>query len=284
MAAPASLTVGSFTLTPILDGYFRLDGGAMFGVVPRTLWERVAPPDARNRIHVAMRAWLVRGGGRTMLIDAGAGGKLDAKTADIYGFDGVPSLDASLAAAGLSAADVDLVIASHLHFDHAGGFTSRGADGVVRPHFPKARYIVRRGEWDDARAPNERTRASYFAENYVPLLEAGCLELVDEDGEVSPGIRMRRTGGHTAHHQMIEIGDGSRTAVFVADLMPTVAHLPLPYIMAYDLYPMETLAFKRAFLREAIEREHLILFEHDPAIAAGYIRVREGRPYIEKAL
>jgi len=284
MAAPGSLTVGSFTLTPVLDGFFRLDGGAMFGVVPKMLWERVAPPDARNRIHVAMRPWLVQRGGRTILIDAGAGGKLDAKTADIYGFDGVPALDASLASAGVSPADVDLVIASHLHFDHAGGFTSRGNDGIVRPHFPNARYIVRRGEWDDAQAPNERTRASYFAENYVPLLEAGCLDLVADDGEVAPGVRVRRTGGHTAHHQMIEIGHGGQTAVFVADLLPTAAHLSLPYIMAYDLYPMETLAFKRAFLREAVEREHLILFEHDPAIAAGYIRVREGRPYIEKAL
>jgi len=281
---PSSLTVGSFTLTPVVDGYFRLDGGAMFGVVPKPLWERISPPDGRNRIRLAMRAWLVRGGGRTILIDAGAGGKLDAKVADIYGFDGVPSLDASLAAAGVAPEEVDLVIASHLHFDHAGGFTSLGADGIVRPHFPNARYVVRRGEWEDARAPHERNRASYVADNYVPLAEAGCLDLVEGDGEVVPGIRLRRTGGHTAHHQMIEIGEGERTAVFVADLLPTAAHLPLPYIMAYDLYPMDTLAFKRAFLREAAEREHLILFEHDPAIAAGYLRVRDGRPYVEQAL
>jgi glyoxylase-like metal-dependent hydrolase (beta-lactamase superfamily II) len=282
--ATGSLALESFTLTPVLDGYFRLDGGAMFGVVPKPLWEKVAPPDARNRIHVALRAWLVQGGGRTILIDAGAGGKLDAKAADIYGFDGVPALDASLASAGVTPAEVDLVIASHLHFDHAGGFTSRGPDGIVRPHFPNARYLVRRGEWDDARAPHERNRASYFAENYVPLAEAGCLELVDDDGEVAPGIHLRRTGGHTAHHQMIEIGDGERKAVFVADLLPTAAHLPLPYIMAYDLYPMETLAFKRAFLREAVEREHLILFEHDPAVAAGYIREASGRWHVERAL
>ena len=281
---PSSLTVGSFPLTPVVDGYFRLDGGAMFGVVPKPLWERISPPDGRNRIRLAMRAWLVRGGGRTILIDAGAGGKLDAKVADIYGFDGVPSLDASLAAAGVAPEEVDLVIASHLHFDHAGGFTSLGADGIVRPHFPNARYVVRRGEWEDARAPHERNRASYVADNYVPLAEAGCLDLVEGDGEVVPGIRLRRTGGHTAHHQMIEIGEGERTAVFVADLLPTAAHLPLPYIMAYDLYPMDTLAFKRAFLREAAEREHLILFEHDPAIAAGYLRVRDGRPYVEQAL
>lgn len=279
-----SLAVGAFTLTPVPDGFFRLDGGAMFGVVPKPLWERTSVPDGRNRIRLAMRPWLVRGGGRTILIDAGAGGKLEAKTADIYGFDGVPALDQSLSAAGVSPADVDLVIASHLHFDHAGGFTSRGPDGRVRPHFPNARYVIRRGEWDDARAPHERNRASYFPENYEPLAEARCLDLVDGDGEVAPGIRLRRTGGHTAHHQMIEIGDGERKAVFVADLLPTTGHLPLPYIMAYDLYPMETLAFKRAFLHEAVERGHLILFEHDPDVAAGYLRHVSGRLHVERAL
>jgi glyoxylase-like metal-dependent hydrolase (beta-lactamase superfamily II) len=268
----------------VLDGYFRLDGGAMFGVVPKPLWERVAPADARNRIRMAMRAWLVREPGRTILIDAGAGGKLDARAAGIYGFDGVPALEQSLAATGVSRDDVDLVIASHLHFDHAGGFTRRHDDGHVVPAFPHARYIVRRGEWEDALAPHERNRASYFRENFVPLADAGLLDLVDEDGEVSPGLSLRRTGGHTAHHQMVEIAGGERTAVFVADLLPTVAHLPLPYIMGYDLYPMQTLAFKRAFLREAVEREHLILFEHDPDVAAGSIREEQGKLRVERVL
>ena len=280
----ASIPWGRFTLTPILDGYFRLDGGAMFGVVPKPLWERVAPPDARNRIRMAMRAWLVRGDGRTILIDAGAGGKLDAKAADIYGFDDVPSLDRSLAEAGLAPGDVDLVVASHLHFDHAGGFTSRDADGSVRPRFPRARYVVRRGEWDDARHPHERNRASYFAENYVPLHDAGVLDLVDEDREIVPGVRVRRTGGHTQHHQIVEIDGGAGTALFAADLLPTAAHLPLPYIMGYDLYPMETLAFKRGFLREALERDYLILFEHDPEVAAGRIRETNGKLRVERVL
>jgi len=279
-----SLTLGSFSLTPILDGYFRLDGGAMFGVVPRVLWQRVAPPDDRNRIRLAMRAWLVRGQGRTILIDAGAGGKLDAKAAEIYGFEDVPSLDASLAMAGVRADDIDLVIASHLHFDHAGGFTMRSADGTARPRFPRARHIVRRGEWDDAMHPHERNRASYFADNYVPLLEAGVLDLIDHDGQVAPGVRVRRTGGHTQHHQIVEIEDGGRTAIFVADLLPTAAHAPLPYIMGYDLYPMDTLAFKRGFLVEAVERDYLILFEHDPEIAAGRLREERGKLYVERAL
>ena len=268
----ASISLGALTLTPVLDGYFALDGGAMFGVVPKPLWEKVAPPDDRNRIRMAMRAWLVRGHGRTLLIDAGAGDKLDAKAADIYGFDRRQDLDHSLAAAGVRAEQIDLVIASHLHFDHAGGFTVRHGDGVLRPRFPNARYSVRRGEWDDARAPHERNRASYFPENYVPLQDAGVLELIDHDQEIVAGVRVRRTGGHTMHHQMIEIASEGQRAIFVADLLPTAAHLPLPYIMGYDLYPMDTLAFKRAFLPEVVADGSLILFEHDPAIAAGYIR------------
>ena len=283
MSAP-SIALGRFTLTPVLDGYFRLDGGAMFGVVPRPLWEKVAPPDDRHRIRLAMRAWLVQGHGHTVLIDAGAGGKLNAKAADIYGFDGVPALIASLAEAGITPGQVDTVIASHLHFDHAGGFTVRDATGQVRPQFPRARYLIARGEWDDARAPHERNRASYFDENYVPIADAGQLDFLEGDGEVRPGIRVRRTGGHTRHHQIVEITSEGRTAVFVADLLPTAAHLPLPYIMSYDLYPMETLAFKRAFLAEAAERGYLILFEHDPAVAAGYIRPDDGRLLVEKVL
>ena len=267
----AALRLGSLELVPILDGYFALDGGAMFGVVPKPLWQRVAPADQRNRIRLAMRAWLVRRGEATVLIDAGAGDKLDAKAADIYGFDGVSSLERSLAEAGVSVDDIDVVIASHLHFDHAGGFTVRDPDGRVRPRFPGARYIVRRGEWEAALAPHERNRASYFAENYVPLRDAGVLHLHDEDAEVVPGVRVRRTGGHTRDHQIVYIESAGETAVFVADLLPTAAHLPLPYIMGYDLYPMETLEFKRGFLAEAVQRSYVILFEHDPTIAAGRI-------------
>ena len=269
-----------FELIPVNDGFFALDGGAMFGVVPKPLWEKVAAPDARNRIRLAMRAWLVRGGGRTVLIDAGCGDKLERKAADIYALERHHSLEHALRDAGESADTIDLVIASHLHFDHAGGFTARAGDTAV-PRFPNARYSIRRGEWDDALNPHERNRASYFAENYVPLADAGLLDFVDEDGAVAPHLTVRRTGGHTQHHQIVLIEAGGKTAVFAADLLPTAAHLPLPYIMGYDLYPMDTLNFKRAFLREAIEREYLILFEHDPEIAAGYIRERQGKLSIE---
>jgi len=272
---------GEFELTPLLDGYFRLDGGAMFGVVPKTLWEKRTAADERNRITMGMRPLLVRGAGPLMIIDAGCGDKLDAKFADIYGFDRRENLDVTMARAGVRAEDIDVVLASHLHFDHAGGFTARDASGIVTPRFANARYLVNAGELEDATHPHERNRASYFAENYVPLREAGVLDLTQDDQVIVPGIRVRRTGGHTRFHQIVYLESAGNTAVFAADLLPTIAHVDVPWIMAYDLYPMDTLDFKRAFIKEAIEREYIIFFEHDPAIPAGYIRQEGRRLYVE---
>jgi glyoxylase-like metal-dependent hydrolase (beta-lactamase superfamily II) len=277
------ISFGEFDLQSLSDGFFALDGGAMFGVVPKPLWERVAPADSRNRIRMGMRPLLVRTAGQTLLIDAGVGDKMDGKTADIYGLDRARHLDHALAAAGVAPADIDIVLATHLHFDHAGGFTCRDADGRPRPRFPRARYIIRRGEWDDAHHAHERNRASYLGENYDPLLDAAVLTFVEGDEEIVPGVRVRRTGGHTAHHQIVTIESGGRTAVFAADLLPTTAHLPLPWIMGYDLYPMETLAFKRTFLKEAIAHEYLIFFEHDPVLAVGYLREKDGKVIVEPA-
>jgi glyoxylase-like metal-dependent hydrolase (beta-lactamase superfamily II) len=277
----ALMKLGDFELTSLFDGFFRLDGGAMFGVVPKTLWEKRIPADEKNRIALAMRPLLVRGNGMTMIIDAGIGDKMDAKSTSIYAIDRSRHLDHSLADAGLDATGIDLVLASHLHFDHAGGFTTRGAAGKLTPRFPRARYVARTGEWEDATHPHERNRASYLQENFVPLMNAGVLDLVAGDDAIAPGIRVVRTGGHTMHHQIVMIESGKRTAVFAADLIPTSAHVDEPWIMSYDLYPMDTLAFKRTFLREAIEREYLIVFEHDPVVTAGYIRERDGRKYVE---
>ncbi len=274
------MRLGDFELTPLSDGGFRLDGGAMFGVVPKPLWERRAPADEKNRISLGMRPLLVRTATERILIDAGCGDKMSAKDAGIYGFDRALNLEHSLAAAGLSAADIDVVIASHLHFDHAGGFTAV-VDGQIRPRFPNARYKIRRGEYEDATHPHERNRASYFTENYVPLVEAGVVDFIEGDGEVRPGVSVWRTGGHTRHHQLIKIESGGRTAVFTGDLMPTAAHVDEPWIMAYDLYPMDTLAFKRAFVREAIAGEYVIFFEHDPVMAAGVIREEAGKKRVE---
>ena len=212
-----------------------------------------------------------------MIIDAGLGDKENEKFIDIYGVERARHLDHALAEAGLTAEDIDIVLATHLHFDHAGGFTKRDATGRLRPRFPRAQYIVRRGEWEDATHPNDRNRASYLFDNYVPLAEAGVLHLVDDDLTIMPGVKVRRTGGHTMHHQMVLIESGGKTAAFVADMMPTIAHLSEPWIMGYDLYPMDTLAAKKAFLPEAIAQNMLIFFEHDPAVAAGHIREQDGK-------
>jgi glyoxylase-like metal-dependent hydrolase (beta-lactamase superfamily II) len=277
-------TLGNLELVSVSDGFLRLDGGSMFGVVPKPLWEKRAPADDRNRITLAMRCLLVRGGARTMLIDAGLGDKDDEKFHDIYGVDRSRNLDHALAEAGVSPEDIDVVLASHLHFDHAGGFTVRDAQRRVKPRFPRAQYIVRRGEWEDALHPNARNRASYINDNYVPLADAGVLQMIDEDSTIMPGVRARRTGGHTAHHQLIEIESGGKTAAFVADLLPTTAHLPDAWIMGFDLFPLETLSAKQRFLADAVSRRTLVFFEHDPATAAGYIRMEKGRASVEPAL
>jgi glyoxylase-like metal-dependent hydrolase (beta-lactamase superfamily II) len=275
-----TLRLGALELVPLSDGFFGLDGGAMFGVVPKPLWERRAPADARNRIRLGLRPLLVRAGSQQILIDAGIGDKMGPKDADIYAVDRRRHLEHALAGAGTSATEIHMVIASHLHFDHVGGLTVRERD-TLRPRFPRARHLVRRGEWEDATHTHERNRASYLAENFVPLDEAGLVEFIEEDGELVAGIRATRTGGHTAHHQIIRLTSGGRTAVFAADLIPTTAHVDLPWIMGYDLYPMETLAYKRRFLREAIDGEYVIFFEHDPRMSAGIIRQQGNRMVVE---
>jgi methylmalonyl-CoA epimerase len=269
-------TVGDLELISLSDGFFRLDGGSMFGVVPKTMWSQKAPPDERNRILLAMRPLVVRGA-RTMIIDAGMGDKETDKFHDIYGVDRSRHLDHTLAEAGLAPEDIEIVLATHLHFDHAGGFTVRDANGRARPRFPRAQYIVRRGEWNDATQPNARTRASYLLDNYVPLADAGVLQLVDDDHTIMPGVKVRRTGGHTPHHQMVVMESGGKTAAFVADLIPTTVHLPDVWVMGYDLFPLDSMAAKQRFVAEAIEKRILVFFEHDPAITAGYLQEEGGR-------
>jgi glyoxylase-like metal-dependent hydrolase (beta-lactamase superfamily II) len=198
----------------------------------------------------------------------------------MYGLDRTEHLELSLARVGVTAREIDVVIATHLHLDHAGGFT-RLVDGVLGPTFPNARYVVRRGEWEDATHPHERSRASYLSENFLPIAQAGLLDLIDDDLDVAPGIRAVRTGGHTHHHQIVRLESGGRTAVFAGDLIPTAAHIDAAWIMGYDLYPMDTLAYKRALLREAIAGEYVIFFEHDPTLAAGLVRREHGRTRVE---
>ncbi|NOT24665.1 MAG: methylmalonyl-CoA epimerase [Acidobacteria bacterium] len=288
-AAPAaSLTakriqLGDLSLVSLHDGLFRLDGGAMFGVIPRPLWETQMAPDNRNRIVMGMRPLVIEAGWGRMMIDCGLGNKMDAKSVEIYAIDRTRHLAHALADVGLGAASIDVVLATHLHFDHIGGATTR-VEGAVVPAFPKARYVIRAAEWEDAVHPHERSRASYLKDDFIPLKDAGVIDFHQGDGEIRPGVRVVRTGGHCAQHQIVFVESAGQTAVFVADLIPTIAHIRDVWIMGYDLYPMETLAFKRQFIREAIDREYLIFFEHDPVVAAGYIREKAGRRYVEQVL
>jgi glyoxylase-like metal-dependent hydrolase (beta-lactamase superfamily II) len=274
------MKLGRFDLTSLSDGTFRLDGGAMFGVIPKPLWERRISADDRNRITLGLRPLLVRTDRETILIDGGVGDQMSAKDADIYALDRARHLDHSLAAVGLAAHDIDLVIATHLHFDHVGGLTTR-VGGVLGPRFPRARVVINRHEWHDATHPHERNRASYVLDTFVPLLDAGVVDFVDQDTDVRPGLRLERTGGHTMHHQIVRIESEGRTALYVADLMPTIAHVDEPWIMGYDLYPVDTLVAKKRVLAEAIAGEYVIFFEHDPATAAGVIRLDGRRKRVE---
>jgi methylmalonyl-CoA epimerase len=294
------LAWGNLQLTLLHDGPFKLDGGAMFGVVPRVMWERKAPPDDRNRIQLAMRPLLVEGDWGRMLVDCGAGDKMSAKEQDIYGFDRSHALAAALAEAAIPIDSIDTVLATHLHFDHFGGATMRADVGrtlsgppggpdkarptAIVPTFPRARYRIRAAEWEDATHPHERNRASYLQTDFVPLQDAGVVDFYDGDQTIAPGVRVVRTGGHTGQHQIVFVESAGKTAVFVADLIPTLAHIQDPWIMGYDLFPVETLMFKKRFIREAIDREYLIVFEHDPHVAAGYIREHDGKRYVEKVL
>ena len=277
------LAFGDLQLTVLYDGPFRLDGGAMFSVVPRPLWEKLAPPDERNRIQLAMRPLLVEASWGRMLVDCGAGDKMAPKQVDIYALDRGRALDHALEAAGLTPESIDFALATHLHFDHFGGAT-RLVGGVARPRFGNARYLIRDAEWEDATHPHERNRASYLQEDFVPLKEAGVVDFYSGDKVIKPGVRVERTGGHTGQHQIVYLESGGHTGVFVADMIPTTAHLQDPWVMSYDLFPMETLAFKKRFIREAVEREYLIFFEHDPKVAAGYIREKNGKRIVEQVL
>lgn len=280
---PKRLTWGDVELVTVHDGLFGLDGGAMFGVVPRTLWEAQAPPDDRHRILLAMRPLVVEAEWGRMIVDCGAGDKMTARQRDIYALDRRRHLHHALAEVGLSGDAIDVVLPTHLHWDHFGGATTRH-DGSLAPRFRRARHIIRGAEWHDATHTHDRNRASYIPDDFLPLQDAGVVDVFDGDRVIRPGVRVLRTGGHTGQHQIVFIESSGRTAVFVADLIPTTAHIRDAWIMGYDLFPMETLAFKQRFIREAIDREYLIFFEHDPLVAAGYIREQDGRRYVEQVL
>lgn len=289
MTAPTPLhesrRLGDWTIHALQAGGQLLDGGAMFGVVPKPLWERRIPADARNRIPLGMRCLLVEHpSAGPVLIDTGVGNKEDAKFIDIYGIENaVPGhrtmLEAALAAAGFAPEDVRVVINTHLHFDHAGGNTSRDEAGAIVPSFPNARYLVHRQEMHYATHTNERTAASYFPRNWDVLRERGQLELVEHGVELLPGITMRHTPGHTPWHQSIVIESAGETAVFLGDVCPTAAHVPLPWIMGYDVEPLVTLESKRSLWADAAAGGWTLVFEHDASVAWGRLTAG-GKGYV----
>jgi glyoxylase-like metal-dependent hydrolase (beta-lactamase superfamily II) len=276
-------TLGDVRLHALEAGLLRLDGGAMFGVVPKPLWEKRIAADERNRIPLALRCLLVETPDALVLVETGLGNKESEKFLDIYGVENAPSdprypdrLQEAIAAAGFSAGQVTVVVDTHLHFDHAGGNTCHDAEGVLRLSFPNARYHVQRGELEWAHRANERTSASYLHHNYDPVMEAGRLELLEGDATILPGLSVYRTPGHCPHHQSVLIRSGGQTACFLADVMPTMAHLPLPWIMGYDVEPLVTLESKRALLRRAVDEEWLLISTHDPFTPWG-VAVQDGK-------
>ena len=269
----AALRLGELELRVCADVTFRLDGGMMFGTVPRVMWERFAVPDERNRVAVAARSMLVRGrdaGGNPalVLVDTGLGDlAAGARFRELYGVtDPAWRLLAELAALGVAPEAVTQVVLTHLHFDHAGGAV-RGAGAGARPTFPAARYLVQEGELAYARAPDRRSQASYKADNWEPLAAAGVLDAVAGEIEVIPGLRLRDAPGHTDHHQVVTVTGGGRTVLFTADLFPFAAHLKPHYVPALDVDPRRTMATRRRYLELIGAEDWLLLFQHDAAHA-----------------
>jgi glyoxylase-like metal-dependent hydrolase (beta-lactamase superfamily II) len=278
-----SRQLGGWRIHAIQAGGQRLDGGAMFGVVPKTLWERRIAPDERNRIQLGMRCLLIEHEIGPVLIDTGAGNKENDKFYDIYGIEnrGTPGptrLEDGLRELGFGVEDIVLVINSHLHFDHAGGNLTRDTDGSIRPTFPNARYVVQAGEYHYATHTNERTAGSYFPHNFVPLQESGLFDFVDGERDIIAGIRAIPTPGHTPHHHGLLIESNGDRAFYIADLVPTTAHLPLPWIMGYDVEPLVTLETKRRTLKRAVDEDWLVVFEHDATTPWSKIQ-HDGKTY-----
>jgi glyoxylase-like metal-dependent hydrolase (beta-lactamase superfamily II) len=266
------LRLGGTEIIRLLDGTIRVDGGAMFGVVPRTLWAARAVPDRENRVTLALNGYLVRTPAATILLDTGVGPDIARRHADFYSYQRGPGLLADLAALGLDPEDVDIVVNSHLHFDHCGGNTVKAADGTWAPAFPRARYVVQRGEWTQALDPVERDRPSYRPERLRILAEAGRLDLVDGPAVIAESVEVIPVAGHTAHHQGVKVTSGGRIFFYLADAVPTAAHLDLDYIMSYDLYPVETFAAKKDFLARAEIEGWVLGFSHEQTLPFATLR------------
>ena len=266
------LTLGDFELTIVSDGTYYLDGGAFFGIIPKVMWERKMKPDDKNRLVTGLNSVLIRGGKKTVLIETGIGNKVPDRMVKIY----CPQakLLENLHATGTAPEDIDVVINTHLHFDHCGWNTVREGDRV-RATFPNAKYYVQEGEWRHGVEQNIRDRVSYISDNYDPLINSGQMELLNGAREILPGISVKIYPGHTRHMQAVMIESGGQKACYISDLIPTTAHLDLVWGMAYDLFPLETIANKRRFYDEAIPQKWLVIFTHDHFTPWAYLE-REG--------
>ena len=269
---------GDYRVEVIPDCEFRLDGGAMFGVVPRNLWSKVCPPDEQNRIRMNMNCLFIEGRGERILIDTGIGDKWPDKQRTMYGIDRKQSFAESLQAiAGVGPEEISIVINTHLHFDHAGGNTTLDESGMASAAFPNASYFISRAEYEHAEAPSERDRASYLPDNWRPLKETGQLELKEAEYEVVPGLRMETHAGHNRSMQCVRLEQGSQTLFGFADLVPMRAHVPFAWIMGFDLYPVETLEAKKKLIPQAARESWTCLFYHDPDQPLGRIVEEDGR-------
>ncbi len=271
------IRLGEFDISGLRDGYFYLDGGAMFGVVPKTLWEKKCPADNHNRIRLALNSILINTSRALVLVETGIGTKVDQKFSGIYCVQKDPGLVSDLAAAGYKPEDIDFVINTHLHFDHCGGNTYKGEKGDIKPTFPRARYVIQKGEWEAATHPNEREKPSYLGENFLPLQDFGLLELVDGDLEIAPGVEVVLTPGHTSRHQCVKVRSGGQTLFYLGDLVPTAAHIGLSYIMSYDLFPLDTLETRKKYYEQAIAEDWILAFVHDPVHYFGRIRKKNNK-------
>ena len=269
------MKIAQYELYPIETGRFSLDGGAMFGIVPKPLWSRTNPPDGKNRIELAARALLIVGNGRKILVDNGNGTKFSPKQREIYNLDvSRYDLQTSLSERGVSPDDITDVILTHLHFDHAGGSTVWD-NRTLRPVFRNAKYYVQKAHWEQAMNPTEKDRGSFMPDDFLPLRQHGVLELVEGECELFPDISLVVVNGHTTAQQLPKISDDTITLLYCCDLLPTTAHIPLPYIMAYDLRPLTTLEEKKKLLRCAVEEQWILFFEHDPVTVAGKVKGNE---------
>lgn len=265
-------TVGDFELTVVSDGTYFLDAGAFFGVVPKTMWSKKAAPDELNRLDAGLNSLLIRTGSQNILVETGIGNKMPEKLVQIYK-QPAQLLD-NLHAVGVAPEDIDIVINTHLHFDHCGWNTVRRGDGFVAT-FPKAKYYAQRGEWEHGRLQLERDAISYMSPNYDPLLESGRMELIEGDREIVPGVSVKVFPGHTANMQAVIVAGGGKTACYISDLIPTSWHLDLTWVMAFDLFPLDTIQSKKKYYERALAEKWLTVFTHDDKTPWGHVEKGE---------